>query len=106
MKGTLLTTLAGLLIGAAVGSCVTYWLCSVLYRDNCMWRLIAVSMSLFLGAPIGLAICGVIGFVLGRRQDAKAARRLYLYEGNDPRRRQAETGSPAGDLGASDAGDR
>jgi hypothetical protein len=99
-----LTTIAGLLIGPVVGFCVTYCLYYVFYRDNCMWRLIAVSMSLFLGAPIGLALCGVIGFVLGRRQDAKAARRLY--QENDPRPRQAGTGSPTGDLGDSDAGER
>ena len=80
MTRAVLTTIAGLLIGPVVGFCVTYWLCSVLYRDNCMWRLIAVSMSLFLGAPIGLATFGVVGFLLGRRLDEKAQGQVLREE--------------------------
>ena len=78
------------------GFCVTYCLCYVIYRDNCMWELIAMGPSLFFGAPIGLATFGVIGFRLGRRLDEKSQRQIL---------REEDSGAEQGPMSVPTAGD-
>jgi hypothetical protein len=104
MTRTVLTIIAGLLTGPIVGFCVTYCLCYVIYRDNCMWELIAMGLSLFFGAPVGLVTFGVIGFRVGRRLDEKTQRRLLPEEASGSEQGQMDV--PTADHDAADHGER
>ena len=100
----MLATIAGLLIGPVAGFCVMYCLCYVIYRDNCMWELMAMGLSLFFGAPIGLATFGVIGFRLGHLLDEKAQRQILREE--DSGSEQGQMSVPIDDHDAADYGKR
>lgn len=72
MMRTVITAVGGILIGPFAGYYGMYGVISILPHHDCMWRLGAFAMSLFVGAPLGAVTFAVIGFCVGYRLDKKA----------------------------------
>ncbi len=64
-------TIVGLVIGPFAGFFGKYSLFYIrsLFRADCMWRLEAAGVSLFIGAPLGLVTFGLIGRWAGKLLD-------------------------------------
>ena len=66
----IILTLGGMLFGPVAGFFGTFWVCSLFRpKGDCMWKLDALGYSFVIGVPVGLLICGGIGFWIGYLAD-------------------------------------